>query len=112
MRTISMLFCLAAAGCASGTANVPAAGADSVVLVDHLPGPASMLRRVSVVACATDMTSPRPTAAEAQPLLRQKAAAIGATGILRPKYEPAGLFDGCGLVPALKASGIAFRLAP
>lgn len=109
---IPAFVCLAATACAADRVLPPAAGGETVAMVDHLQGLATMLKRITVVACAPGLSSPMPTEADAQPLLQRKAASIGAIGILRAKYQPAGLFDGCGLVPALKASGIAFRLAP
>lgn len=110
--TVPALVCLATTACAADRVQPPAAGGEAIAMVDHLPGPAAMLTRITVVACASSLSSPMPTQADARPLLQRKAASIGATGILRAKYQPAGLFDGCGLVPALKASGIAFRPAP
>ncbi len=116
LRTGSAFLCLTLAACASQP-PVPAASdagsvASSVAMVDHIRGTPVMLKRVSVVACAPNVNSPTPTEAVTFPLLREKAAAIGATGILRAKSKPAGLFDGCGLLPSLKASGIAFRVEP
>lgn len=112
LRAIPVFLCLAATGCAAGQVQPPAVGGETVAMVDHLQGQPTMLQRITVVACAPGAFSPMPTQAEAQPLLQRKAASIGATGILRAKYEPAGILDGCGFIPALKASGIAFRLAP
>jgi len=112
LRTGSAFFCTALAACASQPPAPASSGAGSVAMVDHIRGTPVMLRRISIVVCAPDVGAPAPTEAVAFPLLQQKAAAIGATGILRAKSKPAGLFDGCGLVPALKATGIAFRTAP
>lgn len=109
---VPVLLCCAVSACASGAAQPPAvAGGGSVAVVDHIQGTPAMLHRISVVACAPDIGSPTPSAGDALPLLKEKAAAIGATGILRAEYRQAGLLDGCGLVPALRATGIAFRLA-
>ncbi len=112
LKTGSAFFCVVLGACASQPSASDVPGADSVAVVDHIQGTPVMLKRVTVAACAPSMSSPAPTQADALPLLKKKAAAIGATAILWAEYKPAGLFDGCGLVPALLATGIAFRVAP
>jgi hypothetical protein len=112
LKAGSAFFCVALGACASQPPAPDVPGADLVAVVDHIQGTPVMLKRITVAACAPTMGSPMPTQAEALPLLKEKAASLDATAILRAKYKPAGLFDGCGLVPALRATGIAFRVAP
>lgn len=124
MRKFGLILCLALTGCAQtpgkGTLAVigpmPAAGivavddaTQTVMISTTVPDGAETLGVVEGLSCRNSAFDPAPTEEKANEQVRQKAAAMGATGVANLTYERGGTSFATNCWSTIKATGTAYR---
>jgi hypothetical protein len=124
MRSIVLLAVGLLVGCAqtpgTGTGAIvgplPAAGivetspdSAGIQIVDVLPAGAVEIGAVEGLSCRNSALDPAPTEEKATAQVRQKAKAMGATGVAGIRYERGGTSFVTKCWSTIKATGTAFR---